>query len=88
MQSRSDNLNWRVRGPHKQYETPWGIHIQSGKQTIKNIHVNPVKHNFNGYCFICKNSKHSQLYCPLSRCSKCKQYGHTEKNCSFQFIDE
>lgn len=43
---------------------------------------NPLQHvSFFGRCYNCKYSAHSQKYCPLRYCKKCKQYGHTEGVC-------
>lgn len=89
MQSRSDNLNWRVRGSDKTYCTKRGIEIEQGKQKkhFDYDYKKELKQIFRGYCYICNNSQHSQNYCPLARCVNCTLYGHTQKVCDF-YTDE
>ena len=38
---------------------------------------------FFGKCFYCHYLSHSQKYCPLRQCHRCKKYGHAETVCSF-----
>ena len=42
--------------------------------------------NFIGMCFRCNYANHSQKYCPTTRCSSCRKYGHVSSVC-FDGID-
>ena len=39
--------------------------------------------SFFGKCFYCHYLSHSQKYCPLRQCQRCKRYGHAENVCGF-----
>lgn len=37
--------------------------------------------DFQGICYACGVLYHSQSFCPLRFCRRCKQYGHTSRVC-------
>jgi hypothetical protein len=42
--------------------------------------------NFYGECFYCLYPSHSQKYCPLKQCQKCKKFGHSKTVCKLAKI--
>ncbi len=44
----------------------------------------PPRIAFEGECYACGTSGHSQNYCPLKRCETCLHFGHAEKVCMFR----
>jgi len=39
---------------------------------------------FQGNCYCCGASGHSQSYCPLKKCSGCGIFGHSQRICPWQ----
>ena len=49
-----------------------------GGLTFGNAHSIPT---FYGRCYQCQYMSHSQKFCPLRYCPRCKEHGHADNAC-------
>ena len=57
------------------FEVEYGLEGVTAPQRMRNYDLPQTP--FFGQCFLCKQSGHSQRFCPLKFCRICRTYGHS-----------
>lgn len=67
------------RGVFRKART-WHYRLTRGRHEIRPVQYET--NSFQGSCYNCGYLGHSQNYCPIKQCCRCRAYGHSSKVCA------